>query len=102
MKLYKQHNQNPTHGNRQPNNENRVINQIKEKLNKNKAMISKTDKGNSIIVLYQEEYKDKISKFTASNNFTTANSDVTKRMKRDVGNTVNKCQKIIHKSDRWK
>jgi 3-dehydroquinate dehydratase len=51
-KLYKQHNQDPTHGNRQANNENRVINQIKEKLNKNKALISKTDKGNYIIVLY--------------------------------------------------
>ena len=61
-----------------------------------------TDKGNSIIVLYQEEYKDKISKFIASNNFTINNSDVAKRMQRDVRNTVNECQQIIHKCDRWK
>jgi len=65
-------------------------------------MISKTDKGNSLIVLYQEEYKDNISKFIASNNFTIANSDVTKRIQWDVRNTVNKCQQIIHKCDRWK
>jgi len=71
-------------------------------LTKNEAMISKTDRGKSIIVLYQEEYKDKISKFIASNNFTIANRDVTKQPRRDVGNTVNECQQIIHKSDRWK
>ena len=101
-KLYKQQNQHPTHGNKQTSNENRVINQINEKLTKNKAMISKTDKGSSVIVSYQEEYKDKINKFIASNNFTIANSDVTKKLQRDIRNTVNECQQIIHKSDRWK
>jgi hypothetical protein len=42
-------------------------------------MISKTDKANSMIVLYLEEHKDKISKFITSNNLTVANSDVTKK-----------------------
>jgi small-conductance mechanosensitive channel len=101
-KLYKQQNQHPAQANKHTRNENRVINQIKEKLTKNKAMISKTDKGNSIIVLYQEDYKDKINKFIASNNFTVANSDVTKKLQRDVRNTMNECQQIIHKYDRWK
>jgi len=41
-------------------------------------MISKIDKGKSVIVLYQEECKDKIRKFVASNNFTFANSDAPK------------------------
>jgi len=66
------------------------------------VMISKTDKGNSIIVLYQEEYKDKINKFVTSSNFTIAIMDFTKKLQRDVRNTVNECQQIIHKSDRWK
>jgi len=35
--------------------------QIKDKLTKNKAIFSKADKGHSIINLYQEEYKEKIS-----------------------------------------
>jgi hypothetical protein len=65
-------------------------------------MISKADTGNSIIVLYQEDYKEKINKFISNNNFTIANRDVTKELQRDIRNTVNECQQIIHKSDRWK
>jgi hypothetical protein len=62
-KLYEQQSQHLTHVNKQANNENRVINQIKDNLNKNKTMISKADNGKSIIVLYQEDYKEKINKF---------------------------------------
>jgi poly-gamma-glutamate capsule biosynthesis protein CapA/YwtB (metallophosphatase superfamily) len=41
----------------------KTINQIKEKLDSNKAMISKADKGNSIVIVYQNKYHRKVIDF---------------------------------------
>jgi hypothetical protein len=41
-------------------------------------------------------------RFIASNNCTVANNNITKKLHRDIRNTVNECQQVIHKSDRWK
>jgi hypothetical protein len=43
--------------------EYRTLNQIKGKLKSNKAIISKADKGNSIVILYTKDYHDKIQSF---------------------------------------
>jgi hypothetical protein len=40
-------------------------------------MISKADKGNSIII-YQHEYNEKVMNFISNNSFVTGNKDVTK------------------------
>jgi len=81
-KLYKQQNERLNYSNIQTRNENKIINQIKDKLTKNKAMISKADKCNSIIILYLEEYKEKINKFISNNSFTIANGDITKKIRK--------------------
>jgi phosphoenolpyruvate carboxylase len=46
------------------------INQIKDKLTANRAMTSKADKSNSIIITYKDEYHRKIMSFISNNNFT--------------------------------
>jgi hypothetical protein len=51
-------------------NEYRTINRIKEKLEKGKAMISKADKGKSIIILYVEDYNKKVGTFKAKTTST--------------------------------
>lgn len=99
-KLYKQQIERPNYSNMQSRNENKIINQIKDKLTKNEAIISKADKGNSIIIIYQEEYKEKINKFISNNSFTIANGDFTKKLQKDIGNTIYECQQVRHKSDR--
>ena len=101
-KLCNQQNERPNYNNMQTRNENKIINQIKDKLTKNKAMISKADKCSSIIILYQEEYKERISKFISNNSFTIANGDITKKLQKGIRNTINECQQVRHKSDRWK
>ena len=63
--------------------------QIKHKLNKNKAIISKADKGNSTVVLYLDDHNSKINEFVSSNNFTTANADITKTLQKVLRNTIN-------------
>ena len=76
--------------------------QIENKLSKNKAMFSKGDKDNSIVVLYQDEYNQKVEEFISDNNFTTANTDITKNLQREIRNTINDHQRVIQKSERWK
>jgi len=54
------------------------------------------------VILYLDEYNQKVEKFISSNNFITANADITKNLQREIRNTVNECQRMIHKSERWK
>jgi hypothetical protein len=68
----------------------------------NKAMVSKPDKGNTIVILCQDEYIQKVEEFISNNNFTTAITDITKNLRREIRNTVNDCQRVIHKSERGK
>ena len=75
---------------------------MKYKLTKNKAKISKAHKGNSIIILYQDDYKEKVNKFISNKNFTIANSDITKKLQQDIRIRVNECQQLIHKNGGWK
>jgi hypothetical protein len=57
-KLYQQQSHTNQQYDRQTKEE-RIITQIKSKLTKNNAMISKADKGNSLVILYQDEYYKK-------------------------------------------
>jgi len=65
-------------------------------------MNTKADKGNSIIVIYIEEYNKKVNTFIANNSFHKTNNDITKRLQQDIRNTINECQNIIPKEERWK
>lgn len=46
-------------------------------------MISKADKGNSIVILYQDKYNQKMEEFISNNNFTVASSDITKKLQKN-------------------
>jgi hypothetical protein len=65
-------------------------------------MISKADKGNSIIIIYIDDYKSKIMDFITNNNFTVADNDITKKIQYDLRHTINECQQLICKDDRWR
>jgi hypothetical protein len=43
---------------------------IKNKFQKNKLIVTKADKGKTLVILTQEEYKQKISNFIQDNKFT--------------------------------
>lgn len=64
--------------------EKAIIKSLKEKLVNNKAIITKADKGNSIVITYQEVYHDKVLHFINDNNFTTISSNPTKAFQKEV------------------
>jgi hypothetical protein len=57
----------------------------KEKLVSNRALISKADKGNSTVIVYQNEYHSEVNNFISNSNFRRANKDPTKNFKKISG-----------------
>ena len=95
--LYKKHNESQPYNTVNATKEKHTVNKIKQKLITNNAMITKADKGNSIIIIYQRDYHDKVHKFIKDNNFTTLINDPTKTFQKELRNTVNRCQELIKK-----
>ena len=84
------------------NKERHIIRTIKNKLKSNKALITKADKGNTIVITYQQDYHNKIKDFIENNNLITVNSDPTKTFQKKIRNTVNECEIFVYKYERWK
>jgi hypothetical protein len=84
------------------NKERHIIHTIKNKLQSNKALITKADKGNTVVITYQQDYHNKIKDLIENNNLITVNSDPTKTFQKKIRNTVNECQIVKHKDERWK
>jgi uncharacterized protein YeeX (DUF496 family) len=64
----------------------------------NNAVISKADKGNSIItiiIMYKADYINRIMHFISNNNFTNDNTDLIKKFQKDIRSSINQCQLII-------
>jgi hypothetical protein len=87
QKLYKQQGNNPIHRDHRK--------QIKKKLAAAKAIVTKADKGNSIIILPETDYHNKVHNFIMNNNFTPIPQDNTKKLQRIVRTTINECKDII-------
>jgi hypothetical protein len=62
-----------------PYAEKRITNKIKEKLQQNNAIVTKANKGNSIIITDKVEYESKIMQFLTSNQFQTIPKNPTKK-----------------------
>jgi hypothetical protein len=80
----------------------KIINQIKRKLSDAKAIITKADKGNSTIVIYETDYNTKIQNFITNNNFTQLTHDVTNKLQRNIRTAINECKDIILSNKKWK
>jgi hypothetical protein len=87
--LYKQLNNKHTIKTMQQNHEKNIINQTKGKLTTHIATISRADKGNSIVILYQNDYNTKVTGFLDSNNFTIENKDPTSKFQKDIRDGIN-------------
>jgi hypothetical protein len=100
--LYKQQSAIKYQNSNQATKEYRTLNQIKEKLRSNKTIISKADKGNSIVILYTKDYHDKIQSFIESNNFTIPNKNPTITFQNKVKATIKNCHTTIPKDNNAK
>jgi len=54
----------------------KVLNLIKDNVLKNKALVTKADKGSSIVIIYQKEYEQKFSHFISNNGAHEINENI--------------------------
>jgi hypothetical protein len=58
----------------------------------NKATVFKADKGNSIVIMYLDDYNNKVQDFIDHNNFKLLNRDPTKMFQNRIKDTIKSCQ----------
>jgi len=79
QKLYKQYSKKNSNSNGNGTKEIKIINQIKTKLEDAKAIVTKADKGNSVVIIKEDEYNNKIRTFISKNSFNLSNHDITNK-----------------------
>jgi hypothetical protein len=65
-------------------------------------MVTRADKGNSIVILPTLHYENKIEKFLNENNFHATATDPTSTFQKQVRNTAKQSKTLIPKDSRWK
>jgi len=75
-------------------NQKRILNQIKDKVNNNNAVISKSDKGNSVVIICQNTYHEKVMNFIHNNKFANITGDVTKKFQKALRKNIIECPHI--------
>lgn len=99
--LYKHHNNNKL-AHKSLIQEKTVISQIKSLLDQHKATITKADKGNSLIIIYEADYCSKTLEFIDRSQFSLLQHDPTNTFQKDLKHTINKCIKLIPNDQKWK
>jgi hypothetical protein len=74
---------------------------IKNIINENKLIITKADKGKTLVILTHKEYKWKINNFIQDNHFTKSNKNPTQQFQKAIKQTLKQCNNVIQK-DKWK
>jgi hypothetical protein len=71
-------------------------------LTNNNAKITKADKGNSIVIIYNTDYINKINNFLEENYFSNIPNDPTEKFQKSIIQRVHNCNLVIKKSESWK
>jgi len=59
--------------------------------------VNKADKGKTAVIIYIQDYNDKVHTFLSDNNFCTVPKDPTNHDHRIIQKTLQHCDKIIDK-----
>ena len=78
------------------------MHQIRRKLVEEKAMFTKTNKGNSIVIFYIAGYNRNFDNFITNNSFTFTTHDITNKLQRDVKTAIDACREVTPRDDRWR
>jgi hypothetical protein len=77
-----------------------IIRNIKEKIEEHNLIITRADKGKTIVIMEQQEYIQHIQEFINENNYTLMQRNPMKQYQKTIMNTINKCNIHINKSNK--
>jgi hypothetical protein len=79
----------------------KTLKNIKKKLGENHAIIAKSDKGNSTVIITVDEYNQKLHDFITSNNFNSIRSEPTNKFQTKVRELIRKSTHLIQDAQKW-
>ena len=100
--LYNQQKPHHTHTHTPIKKEMKTIRDIRKKLEENNAIITKADKGNSIVIIENDSYQEKIMQFIKNNESIILDKNYTKKYQKDIRTAINTCRTPIQKATKWK
>ena len=68
---------------------------IKEKLQKNNAIIIKADKGNTAVIINNDSHIHKVEEFIANNNISVLDRDPTLNFTKEANLAINSCNSLL-------
>lgn len=78
----------------------KTLKQIKTKLSNNGALITKADKGNTIVIMDKNHYSLKVNNFIENNNITLVNTDPSTEFVKALNNAINHCTHLFSNATR--
>jgi hypothetical protein len=79
-----------------------TLKSIKQKLISNQLILTEANKGNTLIILKEEECNNKIENFINNNYFTKLARDITNKQQYNLRNSINKCKNLVSTNNKWK
>jgi len=73
------------------------INNKQHKIKENNAIITKADKGKTLVIIYTKDYHNKIDTFLASNNFQATPKNPTNKYQKQITQTIKECNLVLNK-----
>lgn len=75
--------------------DSKTIYHIDRKLKKNNVIISRADKGNIVVLLYENDYNREINDFIENNQIVKKEGDRTINYKSTINKAINKCTVLL-------
>jgi hypothetical protein len=73
-----------------------------KKLSENSAIITQSDKGNSVVIIKLAEYNQKIIDYISSNKLKQIDSDPTNKFQSKIKNVIKESNNLIQKPQKRK
>ena len=83
-------------------NEHRILRGIRGKLLQNNSLITRADKGQTLIIITKDAYDSKIYDFLCSNDFVKISKDPTNLFTRETRKIINACKTLVPHHSKWK
>jgi hypothetical protein len=74
----------------------------KKKIIDNKLILTQADKGKTIVILYQQEYDQKVVHFMECNHMSEITKDPTEKYQTKIRKQINKSDTILPTTEKWK
>jgi hypothetical protein len=65
-------------------------------------IFGKADKGNSLVIIYLDDYHKKVHELISNKSFSKVNNDLISTFQKEIRNTINDCLLTFHKDEKGK